>query len=171
MHFKRAIGIVGLMFLLTTISSSQWSGFGGAATYGISPLPRDMVSAHMAIRSRLGLAPLVWSNRLAAYAQHWAEILITTGDFTPHRDPPYGENLYEITGGTSTPYDVVNAWASEAASYDVRRNSCSGRCGHYTQVVWRETKAVGCGVARAGRREVWVCSYDPAGNIVGERPF
>ena len=171
MKCKRATGITALLFLLTTVGSSQWSGLSGAGTAGISPLPRDMVTAHASIRSRLGLAPLVWSNRLAAYAQQWAETLVATGDFNPHRDPPFGENLYEITGGFSTPYDVVNAWAAESANFDFRRNSCSARCGHYTQVVWRETRSVGCGVARKDRREVWVCSYDPAGNIIGERPY
>jgi pathogenesis-related protein 1 len=30
---------------------------------------------------------------------------------------------------------------------------------------------VGCGVARSGRTEVWVCNYDPPGNYVGERPY
>jgi len=44
-------------------------------------------------------------------------------------------------------------------------------CGHYTQIVWRDTKQVGCGVARDNRREIWVCNYDPPGNWVGHRPY
>ncbi|MEM6522020.1 MAG: CAP domain-containing protein, partial [Cyanobacteria bacterium P01_C01_bin.70] len=45
---------------------------------------------------------------------------------------------------------VVAAWVAEKADYDYASNSCaSGKvCGHYTQIVWRETTAVGCGVAR-----------------------
>ena len=44
-------------------------------------------------------------------------------------------------------------------------------CGHYTQVVWRKSLRVGCGMATCGATEVWVCNYDPAGNWDGERPY
>ncbi len=86
-------------------------------------------------------------------------------------DGPFGENLYEVSGGSSTPAEVVSAWASEEVSYDQATNTCTARCGHYTQVVWRTTKLMGCGVARNARREVWVCDYDPHGNTVGEKPY
>mmetsp|Transcript_115894 Transcript_115894/g.360990 ORF Transcript_115894/g.360990 Transcript_115894/m.360990 type:complete len:186 (-) Transcript_115894:81-638(-) len=35
--------------------------------------------------------------------------------------------------------------------------------GHYTQVVWRASTSVGCGVSGA----LLVCEYGPAGNVVG----
>jgi hypothetical protein len=44
-------------------------------------------------------------------------------------------------------------------------------CGHYTQIVWRNTKSVGCAVARGKGVEVWVCNYDPPGNYAGQRPY
>jgi pathogenesis-related protein 1 len=45
-------------------------------------------------------------------------------------------------------------------------------CGHYTQLVWADTEAVGCAVARNPTQtyEVWVCNYTPGGNFAGERP-
>jgi PadR family transcriptional regulator len=49
--------------------------------------------------------------------------------------------------------------------------SCRGVCGHYTQIVWSNTREVGCGVARDSNREVWVCNYNPPGNWIGERPY
>ena len=67
---------------------------------------------------------------------------------------PYGENLFEIDGGTASPAQVVRSWASESRDYDHSSNRCSGVCGHYTQVVWGDTKEVGCAVARGGGREV-----------------
>jgi pathogenesis-related protein 1 len=66
---------------------------------------------------------------------------------------------------------VVNAWAAESRNYDYRSNCCRGVCGHYTQIVWAGTQEVGCAVARGGRREVWVCNYDPPGNWAGKRPY
>ena len=40
-----------------------------------------------------------------------------------------------------------------------------------TQFVWCKTHAVGCAVATDPRREVWVCNYDPPGNVIGYRPY
>lgn len=113
----------------------------------------------------------MWSDELAYYAQQWANELIANGGFAPRRDHRYGENLFEISGAWATPRQVVEAWASEARNYDYKSNGCTSTCGHFKQLVWRDTKLVGCGVARDRRREVWVCNYDPLGNITGERPY
>ena len=61
-------------------------------------------------------------------------------------------------------------------------NSCSGVCGHYTQIVWRSTTEVGCGlrVCTTGSPfdshpgATWtmvVCDYRPPGNFRGQRPY
>jgi uncharacterized protein YkwD len=130
-----------------------------------------MLAAHNSVRARHGLPPLAWSDELAQYARKWANTLIATGEFSHSGSSRLGENLFEISGASATPYDVVSAWASEAKNYNYRNNTCSGRCGHYTQIVWRDTKLLGCGVARDRMREVWVCEYEPPGNFVGERPY
>jgi hypothetical protein len=51
----------------------------------------------------------------------------------------------------------------------------SDGCGHYTQVVWRASTQIGCGVTSCGsgfrmQTEV-ICNYAPAGNFVGEKPY
>ncbi len=138
-------------------------------------LARDMLAAHNAVRAQIGIPPLTWSSVLAAHAQTWADTLIARHDFshTPHS--PYGQNLYEITGGTASPNDVVSSWADEARDYNYETNKCRGMCGHFTQLVWLDTKQVGCAVARSSSRnnvtEIWVCDYDPPGNWVGKRPW
>lgn len=142
-----------------------------ALTYAASPLERVFLAAHNQVRAGVGVAPLHWSNELADVAQQWADALIHSNAFRPHGDHKFGENLFEVTNRAATPYEVVSAWTSEQRNYDYRTNSCSARCGHYKQVVWRDTKLVGCGVARDKKREVWVCDYDPLGNLNGERPY
>jgi pathogenesis-related protein 1 len=131
----------------------------------------SILAAHNAVRSEVGVPPLVWSESLAEYAAEWARTLAEEGRLHHHDRPVYGENLYLISGGRTNPRLVVETWAAEEADYDAKTNSCRARCGHYTQIVWRDTKQVGCGVARSGRTEVWVCNYDPPGNYVGERPY
>jgi pathogenesis-related protein 1 len=133
--------------------------------------PGEMLQAHNMIRRNLGLPPLAWSDKLAARAQEWAQNLLAKGKFLHNSKTPYGENLFEITGARAQPAEVVRAWASEARDYDYRSNRCKGTCGHYTQIVWRDTKEVGCGVAGGIKREVWVCEYTPPGNVIGQRPY
>ena len=52
--------------------------------------------------------------------------------------------------------------------------------GHYTQMVWKDTKEVGCAIATsngktsdgmAGVVAYLVCRYTPPGNMNGEKPF
>ena len=144
------------------------AGTSGART---SSLEREMLAAHNAVRAGVGMARLEWSDRLAARAQDWADTLGTRNQFFHRPHSTYGENLFEITGASVSPAYVVNAWAEEARDYDYRANRCRGVCGHYTQIVWGDTKDVGCAVARGAGREVWVCDYDPPGNWAGRRPY
>ena len=133
----------------------------------------EMLAAHNRVRAGVGVPPLEWSPQLAAVARQWANELATSGKFAHRPKSRYGENLFEMSGARATPADVVAAWADESKDFDAPRNACrTGKvCGHYTQLVWRNTTKVGCGVARRGPREIWVCNYDPPGNWVGERPY
>lgn len=89
---------------------------------------------------------------------------------------PYyvGENTYAAGGSTINPAQAVGLWASEASQYDYASNSCSGVCGHYTQIVWRSTVEVGCGFAVCPNLQYGaslVCNYAPGGNVGGQRPY
>lgn len=145
-----------------------------------------MTDEHNAIRAEVAAAPplpeLAWSADLAEVAQTYAEHLSASCDLV-HSGGPYGENLAFFGGQPATAQTVVDLWASEKSCWtyglfergDACSSACkgSGGCGHYTQMVWRNTKVVGCGVANCatGDGEIWVCNYDPPGNFVGEAPY
>jgi pathogenesis-related protein 1 len=80
-------------------------------------------------------------------------------------------------GSPGTPTRVVGNWLEERACYQYgplghpAECSCPGGCGHYTQIVWRSSTQVGCGVATCGGQEIWTCQYAPAGNMVGDAPY
>jgi uncharacterized protein YkwD len=145
---------------------------GNAALSGITRLhneAREKVSP----APSTPLPPLSWSGTLAGAAQSWAD-----GCKFSHSGSAYGENIY-ATSGTATPGDVVGSWVSEKAKYSYANNSCSGTCGHYTQVVWAASTSLGCGVKTctqgspfgSGSWQFWVCNYDPPGNYIGQKPY
>ena len=136
-----------------------------------SALAREMLVAHNTLRWRFKVRPLEWSDKLAGVAQEWADKLLAGKDIHHRPNSPYGENIFESRGGKIVAADVVNDWASESRDYIYRTNRCLDVCGHYTQLIWRSTKRVGCAVAHSTDREVWVCEYDPPGNVEGERPY
>ena len=118
--------------------------------------------------------PLAWSEDLAKVAAKWAEELKEKNcGFEHSPDNTYGENLFKGTSGYFDARDVVNAWASEKAFYNYETNKCDPgeMCGHYTQIVWSNTKRVGCAKIECDDMEIWVCEYDPPGNWVGQKPY
>ncbi len=138
-----------------------------------NPIASEILGAHNAVRARAGVPPLTWSKRLESAARQWAESLLAKGTFRHRPQSNFGENLFEIRGARADATRVVRSWAAEADDFNLATNSCRGDavCGHYTQLVWRDTRQLGCAVARGGRREVWVCNYSPPGNVIGERPY
>ncbi len=146
---------------------------------------QQILDAHNAYRTEVNVPALTWSDELAQYAQSWANELATNRgcnmQHRPHDDndpwnQKYGENIFS-GGGTNwspTVLDAVSDWASEKKDFNPDSKECNsgGICGHYTQMVWKSTTQVGCGVATCSDGNVIVvCNYNPAGNMVGEKPF
>jgi hypothetical protein len=145
-----------------------------------------MLDAHNQARANARPAPqpplpaLQWSAEATKKAEAWAARC--TFEHNPERGP-FGENLAAATPGAWKTQDVVKDWAGEAAHYNLSRNSCaSGKvCGHYTQLVWRNTTHVGCAKRTCTKNspfgrdfptwELWVCNYAPPGNVIGQKPY
>lgn len=131
----------------------------------------DILSAHNAVRRENNLAPLTWDCTLADTAQEWA----TRGIFE-HRVPhKYGESLYVSSASTVKAVTAVQQWMLEKTSWDDKQSACAAGkvCTHYTQIVWKKTDRLGCGINRnaPGKWKVLlVCNYEPAGNTGGS-PF
>ena len=67
---------------------------------------------------------------------------------------------------------LANTWGEEIQFYDEASNECvGGGCGHYTQIVWSNSTELGCGTVTCDGVDIWVCQYNPAGNVSGERPY
>ena len=125
---------------------------------------------------------LIRSSTLEQDAQNYANYLAQTGQFTHdpnNRSHKYGENLFAFSQNSIPDYaDIIQKWYSEGSYYDYETNSCqSGKvCGHYTQIIWKNSQKIGCASAQylQGRFKngyITVCKYFPYGNIIGQQPY
>jgi hypothetical protein len=85
-----------------------------------------------------------------------------------------GENIF--WGSDSDSYSLLDAsksWYEEKQQYRYGPiSNFSDGTGHYTQMVWKETKEMGLGVAYTKKGGIIVvASYYPAGNFIGQLPY
>jgi len=177
------IGILMLSTFAATVNAQVASGEASGADQ------QTILSMHNTQRKAVNNPDLVWSNSLAADAKTWLDTLIAgqnvesflpsnphdpvnTGETCTRGAACQGENLARAAS-FSTPNppvaptvgQLVQGWVDEPKSPTAQN--------HYTQMVWKNTKEVGCatatinGMTSNGWHGVNVylnCRYHPAGN-------
>lgn len=140
-----------------------------------------LLAAHNRERDAIGVDQLKWDPVLERSAREWAIYLARTGKFEHSPDDPWysdpeGENLWAGTVGYYQPESMVGLWAAEKKNFKrgvFPNNSRTGRVenvGHYTQLIWGRTGAVGCALEKGRDEDFLVCRYSRAGNVLGQRP-
>ncbi|MCL1490444.1 MAG: CAP domain-containing protein [Pseudanabaena sp. Salubria-1] len=149
---------------------------------------QEILRVHNAARAEVNVPPLKWNCKLADFAQDWVNRdawghsssadrqKIIVGSYS-------GENL---AGAAPSSNNIATTgptgWWEEKAFWNSASASCQAGevCGHYTQMVWRDTTEVGCGLNRKSsvmggkwtQNSVYLsCVYNPGGNIGGKKPF
>jgi glioma pathogenesis-related protein 2 len=139
--------------------------FGSNCVWG-----QEILTLQNAKRSRHCAPALTWSSTLAAAAQSWANGC-SKGHSAPNTRPNQGENLAWGSGSFATASSSVDRWYNEDSQYNFSAPGFSNATGHFTQMVWRSSREVGCGSAVCGGETFWVCRYSPAGNITNPGQF
>jgi len=133
----------------------------------------QFIKLHNEYRSQHGAGPLSWDDEMAKRAQTHAESCVW-GHNSIGSKIGIGQNLY--AGTNATPLDAVKGWYDEVQSYDF--NTHKSKDGkdvyHFTQLVWKDSTKLGCGVAEcqsmknlesSGKMIHIVCDYNPQGNV------
>jgi pathogenesis-related protein 1 len=171
---------IGFLLMALVLSAT------GARAEGVDAAA--MLAAHNKWRAQVGVEALSYSPELATSAQAWADELKQSNHCRMRHSRPdgrYGENLFWASAvvwsdgrrelSQVPPEKPVDSWGGEKRDYDYAKNRCApGKmCGHYTQMVWKTSTQVGCAraVCEDSQEQVWVCQYQPAGNVVGRKPY
>lgn len=135
-----------------------------------------MLEMHNRARMETGLGPLAWKDTLAADAMSWARTIASDGKMR-HSDrdtrPDQGENLWMGTADFFTLEHMIEVMVDEKKDFksgifpEVSRTKHWEDVAHYTQIIWPETREVGCALASANGRDALVCRYAPTGNVFG----
>jgi len=157
----------------------------------LTQVQKDVVNEHNKKRRNHFLdSDIKYSFRLEREAQAYANTLANSGKFKhdpKNHENGFGENLYAHSQDkVPTIVDAITPWYDdEKPYYHYDDGSCdegtfsNGQeimCGHYTQVIWQESKEVGCASAQYRRGDfkggyIYVCKYQKAGNVVGLKPY
>jgi uncharacterized protein YkwD len=135
---------------------------GAVAPAFAQDISSEVLSKHNSLRAKHGVPALSWSGNLAGMAQDWANKCVF------EHSSNGGENLAQ--GDGFPPSQFVQDWYDEIGQYDFNNPGFSSGTGHFTQVVWKSTKQVGCGLAQCSGGALLVCNYSPAGNLEGAYP-
>jgi len=183
------VGAIAVLCATGTALAASESSKSIASVNLHHPVSRSGTDLHLAARilrthnderRRLRLEPLKWNIHLQREAEQWAHVLSRKGALQ-HADRKTrngtGENLWMGTAGNWPIETIVGLFIDEKKDYrhadfpNISRTGSWSDVGHYTQVVWRDTKEVGCAVVTARGNDVLVCRYWPAGNIWGQKAY
>lgn len=170
-----ALGVlVAVPAAAANLPSPNWPA---PADRGNQLLRASALRLHNHAREQFGVAPIAWSEELAAEAMGHAQYMARTGiyghDQTPGRRKKQGENLWRGQRGVFS-YDImVQVMVDEEKLFRpgaFPNNSATGNwsdVAHYTQIVWPTTTTVGCALASSTTTDYFVCRYSPTGNKDG----
>ena len=162
-------------------------------SYSQTNIEKEALKIHNDARSEVGLAHLVWSEKLKKDAQKYADYLASKDLFEHSNNLKklnQGENLYYaenyniLENGEKEYYfentnyleDASIGWFSEKKDFKYAKIGDSRNkfslIGHYTQMVWSSTTQVGIAHSKSKSGKVYVVArYYPAGNVWGQYPF
>ena len=109
------------------------------------------------------------NNIAQLYANECAEIQSSEHSPKLYKNDFIGENIFEISTDDELNIDIediCNKWYSEKKEYDFNSNKYQTYTGHFTQMIWKDSKEVGFGYKKTKKgKSYFVAIYYPEGNI------
>ena len=126
---------------------------------------------HNELRKKHGSNNLRISQELNQMAQEQANKLTEhKREFFNHlyKDEVLGENILISDDLSIKPEKICEEWYNEGINYDYKLNKFQKGKGHFTQLIWKDSKEVGFGFNFTNNEFIAVAYYYPSGNIIGK---
>lgn len=133
----------------------------------------DTLYHHNYYRSNHKSEPLVVNSELNELAQNWANEISKDNHFDHSKriwkGKKIGENIAMCFGEKITGKFISDLWYNEIRNYDFNRGNLSSETNNFTQLIWRNTREIGVGIAQSNSGNWYaVVNYYPEGNISSE---
>lgn len=168
----------------TALTSAQVNSLAAATDKLSTSSSTPYIQFHNTVRAAHSAGAMTWSASLAKQALQHAQTCV----FEHSARGNFGENIAYGSKGYYGAGDLMALWYNEVSvspsigsvsglltyssqSYDFSNPGYSSSTGHFTQMVWKGSNVLGCGVAdcsSAGLGIYLVCQYQPPGNYIGE---
>ncbi|XP_032905313.1 Golgi-associated plant pathogenesis-related protein 1-like [Amblyraja radiata] len=139
----------------------------------LSQFEQESLDAHNHYRKLHATPPLAYNKNMLADCQTWADVLAPRNEME-HSETKNGENIwYKWSSGEMefTGKDSADAWYEEIKDYDYNNPGFASETGHFTQLLWKDTKEMAIAYSVSGQTAIAVAHYTPAGNITNEGYF
>eukprot|EP01025_Chloroclados_australasicus_P065413 TRINITY_DN8913_c0_g2_i4.p1 TRINITY_DN8913_c0_g2~~TRINITY_DN8913_c0_g2_i4.p1 ORF type:complete len:571 (-),score=72.72 TRINITY_DN8913_c0_g2_i4:3381-5093(-) len=124
--------------------------------------PSAWTDAHNRYRSQHCVDDVSWNQEIADLASEFA------GSCGVQDARGYGRNIFTYTGQPEeiTAEKVIDFWYDQGSGYDFSNPVFDQNAGLMTQVIWKATTEIGCGIGESCSDGLVYayCLYDPSGN-------
>ena len=115
---------------------------------------------------------LQYNKTLELFAQNWCQYLMDNNLFMHSKNRLYGENLYYQINyinqdNTLIVNESIKAWYDENTLYNYNLNQFQFEAGHFTALVWKNTKLYGIGFIKKNSKSIVCMNTFPPGNVDG----
>ncbi|XP_053689587.1 uncharacterized protein LOC128738462 [Sabethes cyaneus] len=168
-RFSKSPSISNLRHKSPSLSASQSS----LRRSIFSDFELECLKAHNEYRTKHGVLPLKLNKRLCRYADEWAKVIAARGVLVHRSNSQYGENIFCSWSSPNanvaiTGREPVENWYSEESTHAYGKEPATLKTGHFTQVVWKDSRELGVGMASNRSGQIFVvANYDPPGNYIG----
>ena len=150
------------------------------ADWNFDTFHKELVARHNELRKKHAASALTTLKALTTLCQKTVDNCksiggLQHGNLNMDDGTRVGQNLY-LSSWAPTGTQVADSWYSENVDYNYstgKAKTANAVVGHFTQLVWKGSKQIGCAVAvgpwQGYQNSYYVgCDYLPAGNYIGQ---
>ena len=166
------INLISLVYLKNLVSEKETRNL---LDLDLETIRNNMLDTHNYYRKKHQADNLKRNSEIEAIAQEYSKYqssistMVHSGN--TYKGQSLGENLYSSWGSYQVTVDgkeAVESWYSEIKDYDFDNPGFTKGVGHFTQLIWKGSKELGCGAVCEKNACYVTCNYYPAGNVLND---